>query len=216
MDTLTLDCINSNEYQLETLIRAVIDRGIRNLYLELDFDTYPRYIFNCKTIVDLKIHFYRALLSLSAVENVSLPSLKKFHGFYVVWENDEALSLFLSGCPSLEELNISLTSVKGNDYVGCITISSPTIKMFKLDLNNLTCDPKCRMILNAPALRYLQVDGYQLGSITVPITMVSLVKAELRLRSYNTAIVNFLQCYVKYLVISGWMLEEVCFDSSIS
>ncbi|CAA0808517.1 Putative FBD-associated F-box protein [Striga hermonthica] len=79
MDTLTLCDLNCNDYQLETLITAAIDRGIQNLYLELDFDTFPRCIFNCKTIVDLKLDVSYMRVLLSAVDNVSLPSLKKFH-----------------------------------------------------------------------------------------------------------------------------------------
>ncbi|CAA0808570.1 Unknown protein [Striga hermonthica] len=214
MDTLTLEHIKCNEYQLETLITTAIDRGIRNLYLEHDLDTFPRYILNCKTIVDLKLDFCRA--SLSAVENVSLPSLKKFHVSNVVCENDEALPHFLSGCPSLEELNIEFTSVEEGpfdyDYVGCINISSPTLKTLKLDLHDLTSpfNLKYRVIINVPALRYLQVYGYDLECITVPITMVSLVEADIRFQSCNSTLVKFLHslCYVKCLKISCWEFVE--------
>ncbi|CAA0808574.1 Unknown protein [Striga hermonthica] len=210
MDTLTLDLVKCNEYQLETLITTAIDRSIRNIYLELYLHTFPRYIFNCKTIVDLKLDFCRA--SLSDVGNVSLPSLKKFHVSNVVCENDEALPHFLSGCPSLEELNMAFTSVKENDYAGCINISSPTIKTLELDLYDLTCPSnlKYRMILNAPALRYLQVDGCDSECITVPITMVSLVEAGICLQSYNSTLMKFLHslCHVKCLKISGWEFEE--------
>ncbi|GER43034.1 F-box family protein [Striga asiatica] len=200
MDTLTLDYVNRNEYQLEKLITAVIDRCLRNLYL-FDLYTLPPCIFNGKTIVNLKLDICRA--SLPAVEN-----------------NDEALPHFLSGCPSLEDLNMKFTSVEKGpfdydydyDSVSCINISSPTIKTLKLHLEHLTCPSnrkcKCRMILNAPALRYLQVYGHALECITVPITMISLFEADIRLRSYNTTVVNFLQCYVTCLVISGWELKE--------
>ncbi|GER43030.1 F-box/RNI-like/FBD-like domains-containing protein [Striga asiatica] len=215
MDTLRLRSINYNEYELETLMTTVINRGIQNLYLQLDFIIFPRCIFNCKTIVDLHLDFYRA--PLSAVDNVSLPSLKKFLVYHVVCENDESLPRFLSGCPSLEELDMEFTFLGEEPfdygYVGCINISSPTIKTLKLDLYNLTCpsddsNPKYRMIINAPALTYLQLYGYYLECITVPITMISLVEADIRLQRYNTTVVKFLQCYVKCLVMSGWELEE--------
>ncbi|CAA0808577.1 F-box/FBD/LRR-repeat protein [Striga hermonthica] len=212
MNTLKLDCIQCNEYQLETLITTAIDRGIRNLYLERNLDTSLQYLFNCKTIVDLKLDINR--VSFFHVDNVSLPSLKKFHVFYVVCENDEALSHFLSGCPSLEELDMGFTYVEENDYVGCINISSPTIKTLKLDLDDLTCCPsdlKYRMmIINAPTLRYLQVYGCDLECIIVPKTMVSLVEADIYLHSYNSKLVKFLHslCYVKCLTISGWEFEE--------
>ncbi|GER43093.1 F-box/RNI-like/FBD-like domains-containing protein [Striga asiatica] len=212
MDTLKLDCIKCNKYQMETLITTAIDRGIQNLYLELNVPTYtfPRYLFNCKTIVDLKLDSHR--VSFLDVDNVSLPSLKKFHVFYVVCENDEVLPHFLSGCPSLEELDMGFTSVEENDYVGCINISSPTIKTLELDLEDLTCpsDLKYRMIINAPTLRYLQVYGCDLECIIVPITMASLVEAIICLQSYNYTLVKFLHslCYVKCLTISGWEFEE--------
>ncbi|GER43091.1 F-box/RNI-like/FBD-like domains-containing protein [Striga asiatica] len=218
MDTLTLRDLNCNEYQLETLITAVIDRGIRNLYLDLDSYKFPRYIFNCKTIVDLELYFCRA--SLSAVENVSLPSLKKFHVSNVVCENDEALPHFLSGYPSLEVLNMAVI-YEDYDYVGCINISSPTIKMLKLYLHDLTSPSNLeyRLIINAPALRYLQVYGYDLQCITVPITMISLVEANINLlnyclskhkTNYNSMAVKFLHSlsYVKCLKISCWEFVE--------
>ncbi|CAA0808573.1 Unknown protein [Striga hermonthica] len=218
MDTLTLYNLKFNEYQLETLITTAIDRSIRNLYLELDFDTFPEYLFNCKTIVDLKLACYR--VSLSDVGNVSLPSLKKFHVSNVVCENDEALPRFLSGCPSLEELNMTFTSVEESDYMDCINISSPTIQTLELDVGDLTCPSNLeyRMIINAPALRYLQVVDYDLECITFPIKMIFLVDADIYFLDYSFSdlkpsynyIVKFLHslCHVKCLKISGWVFEE--------
>ncbi|CAA0808510.1 Putative F-box/LRR-repeat protein [Striga hermonthica] len=117
MDTLKLCYIKCNEYQLDIWIRTAIERSIRNLYLELDFDTLSLYLFNCKTIVDLTLRISR--VSISAVDNVSLPSLKKFYVYNLICENDDVLPRFLSGCPSLEELILKFTFVEDN-YVGCI------------------------------------------------------------------------------------------------
>ncbi|CAA0808503.1 Putative F-box/FBD/LRR-repeat protein [Striga hermonthica] len=226
MDTLTLCNFKCSEYQLETWIMTAIVRGIRNLYLELKLDTIPRSFFNCKTIVDLKIDNNRA--PLSAVDNVYLPSLKKFYVFNVVCENDDALPRFLSGCPSLEELNMKFTFVDEHDYVDCINISSPTMKTLELDIDRSSgSNIEYRITINAPALRYLQVDEYALECITIPITMISLVEAEIQLENnsllhlkanYNSTVVKFLHSlrYVKCLMISVWEFEEVCFDSSVS
>ncbi|CAA0808515.1 Putative FBD-associated F-box protein [Striga hermonthica] len=220
VDNLTLSYVNCNEYQLETLITTAINRSIRSLYLEHSLDTFPRYLFNCKTIVDLKLDNYRVLLS--AVDNVSLPSLKKFYVSNVVCENDDALPRILSGCPSLEELNMAIHL--GYNYVGCINISSPTIKTLKLDIDHMLrpSNLEYRMIINAPALRYLQVYAYNfaLEWITMPITMNSLVEADICFKycwflhvktDYNSMEMKFLNslCYVKCLKISGWRLEEV-------
>ncbi|CAA0808509.1 F-box/LRR-repeat protein [Striga hermonthica] len=224
VDTLTLNRVDCNEFQLETFITTAIDRSIRNLYLELDLDTFPRYLFNCKTIVDLKLDNTRALLS--AVKNVSLPSLKKLNVFNLVCENDDALPRFLSGCPSIEEFNMTFRFEEEDDYVGCINISSPTIKVLQIYFDH-SCKFEYRMIINAPALRYHEVLGYDLECITVPITMISLVGADIILRgysfsnhkaSYSSMVVKFLHslCYVKCLTISDWEFEEVCFDSSVS
>ncbi|CAA0808516.1 Unknown protein [Striga hermonthica] len=216
VDTLTLSYVNCNEYQLDTLITTAIDRSIRNLYLEHSLDTFPRYLFNCKTIVDLKLYNYG--VSLSAVDNVSLPSLKKFYVSNLVCENDDALPRFLSGCPSLEELNMAIHF--GYDYVGCINITSPTIKTLKLDIDYIfrPSNLEYRMIINAPAITYLQVYGYDfaLEWITIPTTMNSLVEADIHLKHYwfflfhvktyyNSMEVDFLHslCYVKCLTISG-------------
>ncbi|CAA0808511.1 F-box/LRR-repeat protein [Striga hermonthica] len=224
MDTLTLNGVKCNEFQLETFITTAIERSIRNLYLELDLDTFPRYLFNCKTIVDLKLDNKRA--SLSAVKNVSLPSLKKLYVFNLICEHDDALPLFLSGCPSIEELNMSFMFVEEDDYVGCINISSPTIKMLQIGLHN-SYKLEYSMIINAPALRYLEVLGYDLECITIPITLISLVEADISLdyccfsyleTNYNSTVVKFLHSlsYVKCLKISCCEFEEVCFDSSVS
>ncbi|CAA0839990.1 FBD-associated F-box protein [Striga hermonthica] len=217
METLTLDCVKCNEYQLETWITTTVERGIRNLYLKLDFNTFPQSLFNCKTIVKLKLDNNSA--PLSALENVSLPSLKKFYVSNLICENDDALPRFLSRCPSLEVLNMVFTSYY--DYVSYINISSTTIKTLKLDLVRLICPWKreYRIIINAPTLRYLQVYGYALQGITIPITKISLVEADIRLNDYsflnlkmscNSTLVRFLNslCYVKCLKISGWEFEE--------
>ncbi|CAA0808568.1 Unknown protein [Striga hermonthica] len=219
ISTLTLDCINCNEYKLETLVTTAIDRCIQNLYLKLNFDTFPRSLFNCKTIVDLELDNNRA--PLSAVGNVSLPSLKKFYVYNVVCENDDTLPRFLSGCPSLEELNMVFGFVVEDDYVGCINISSLTIKKLKLHLKDVfcPCNLEYRMIINAPAIKYLQVNGYDLERMTIPITMISLVEANIHLKNdscinfktnYYSTDVKFLHslCYVKCLKISGWDLDE--------
>ncbi|CAA0808572.1 Unknown protein [Striga hermonthica] len=219
MDTLTLSNLKCNEYQLETLITTAIDRSIRNLYLELDLDTIPRCLFDCKTIVDLKLGMSR--VSLSGMDNVSLPSLKKFCVYNLICENDDALPRFLSGCPSLEELIILFMFVEVDDYFGCKDISSPTIQMLKLSFDHFYSPSRLgyTMVINCPALRYLQVDGYDLKCMTIPINMISLAEANIRLRYYcfsnpktyyNSTVVKFLHslCYVKCLKISGWEFEE--------
>ncbi|GER43031.1 F-box/RNI-like/FBD-like domains-containing protein, partial [Striga asiatica] len=216
LDILTLNGINCNEFQLETFITTAIDRSIRNLYLELDLDTFPLFLFNCKTIVDLKLDNSRA--SLSAVKNVSLPSLKKLYVSNLICENDDALPRFLSGCPSLEELNMKFTFVEEDDYVGCINISSPTVKMLQIECDN-SCKLEYRMIINAPSLMYLEVYGYDLECITIPITLISLIGADISLKVYSfsnlktnhtSTVVKFLHslCYVKCLKISCWEFEE--------
>ncbi|CAA0808565.1 Unknown protein [Striga hermonthica] len=217
MDTLILCDLNCNEYQLETWITT----SIRNLYLQLKFDTIPRSLFISKNIVVLKLGVScNSRVSLSAMDNVSLPSLKKFHAFRVVCENDDALPHFLSGCPSLVELILEFIFVEKDDYVGCINISSPTIKMLHLiPLVAFGSTVEYRVIINSPALRYLKVDGYDLKWITIPITMTSLVEANIRLKyykfsnletNYNSTVVKFLRSLpcVKCLKISGRVFKK--------
>ncbi|GER43095.1 F-box/RNI-like/FBD-like domains-containing protein, partial [Striga asiatica] len=214
MDTFTLN-VSCNDYQLETLITTAIDRNIRNLYLEHSLDRFPRYLFNCKTIVDLKLD--DGCPSLSAVDNVSLPSLKKLYIFNLICENDDALPHFLSGCPSLEELNLAFEFAEESIYVGCINISSPTIKMLQLSMGMYALE--YRVIINAPALRYLEVYDYDLECMTIPITMISLVEADIcfdnywfskHKRKYSSTVMKFLHslCYVKCLKISGSGFEK--------
>ncbi|GER47810.1 F-box/RNI-like superfamily protein, partial [Striga asiatica] len=124
-------------------------------------------------------------LSFSYGECHSL--LKKFYVSNLLCENDDALPRFLSGCPSLDELNMAICF--RYDYVTCINISSPTIKILMLDIDYLFGPPNTedRMIINAPTLRYLQVHGYgfPLEWMTIPITMNSLVEADIHIvRSY--------------------------------
>ncbi|CAA0808567.1 Unknown protein [Striga hermonthica] len=218
MDTLTLSYVECDEYQLETWIKTAIEHGIRNLYVELALDTFPRSLFNCKTMVDLKLDIYIGRVLLSAMDNVSLPSLKKLHVSNLVCENDDALPHFLSGCPSLEELIMEFNYVNKDIYVACINISSPTIKMLKII--PVSYPTKCRIIINSPALRYLEVYGYDLERVTIPITMISLVEADISLqylrfsnlkKNCNSTVVKFLHSlsYVKCLKLSGREFEEL-------
>ncbi|CAA0815965.1 Putative FBD-associated F-box protein [Striga hermonthica] len=178
--TLRLRSMQRNEHQLETLISVAIDRKIQNLYLEFAFPNtlkLCRPLFNCKTVVDMRLGNCKGFPSTGGI---CLPSLKKLHLSKVEYKDDEALSHLLSGSPLLQELILDCgVSCSENT----LNISSSTIKMLELNLRlNHVCVPVFRILIDAPEVRCLRVGNCDLGCITIPIDMSSLLEVDMCFR----------------------------------
>ncbi|KAK6134495.1 hypothetical protein DH2020_031729 [Rehmannia glutinosa] len=206
-----------NEYRFETCITAAIVRNVKNLDLHLQNQvSFPRCIFNCKTVVCLTLCYCGYIPDSGAV---CLPALKRLHLEKVQYESTKSLPYMLSGCPVIEELIID-RCVDEPDIV-CCRISSPTVKSLVLNSNfeyvaGSFGDPYSIIKIDTPALRYLQVqdstsDYFLAGSLT------SLIQADVVFGNvaptdgdilYSRSVLEFVGrlCNVKCLKLStGWM-----------
>ncbi|CAA0808502.1 Unknown protein [Striga hermonthica] len=222
MDTFMLDFMDCNEYHLETWINFAIKRNVRNLYLDMDLPMGifpPRLLFTCQTVVDMRI--YRCVEIRSSLY-IHLPSLKKLYLYDADFENDEALPHLLSGCPLLEKLTMSVHLTEKEKYLGCINVSSPTLKTLEIDLLHIFEDdiPDYRILINAQALRHLRMVNCHLGCVTNLANMTSLAEASIRVEGpfylfvdigSNSNVVKFLDslCNVKCLRMTSYGAEEV-------
>nr|KYP56357.1 F-box/FBD/LRR-repeat protein At4g26340 family [Cajanus cajan]KYP56363.1 F-box/FBD/LRR-repeat protein At4g26340 family [Cajanus cajan] len=83
------------------LIKAVIKRGIKHLHLEMPLTLpLPSSVFNCKTLVVLKLW----QVGVDILQSIDLPVLKILHLDYVRVGGIGYISRILRGCPVLEEL----------------------------------------------------------------------------------------------------------------
>ncbi|GER43029.1 F-box/RNI-like/FBD-like domains-containing protein [Striga asiatica] len=221
MNTFRLSLVNCNEYQLETWISAAIKRNIRDIYLALygfgDRLMLLSPLFTCKTVVDMRLSGGKRI---SSSVNIHLPSLRKLVLDLVEFEDDEALTHLLSGCPLLKKLTLVYSFIGNEKKLGCINISSPSLETLDVCLLHVYEDiPVYGIVINAKALRYLYMGNCPLGRITNSTTMTSLDEAciffqydfylYMNSESYSN-VVKFLDCLcnVKCLKISSYGGEE--------
>ena len=89
-------------------INIVLQRGVE--YLDLHVDIYgwpilPNTIFNCTTLVVLRLNFFWIDPSCSSV--LLLPSLKTLHLQFTTFPKHQDFMSLLGNCPNLEDLLIS-------------------------------------------------------------------------------------------------------------
>ncbi|XP_012832860.1 PREDICTED: putative F-box/LRR-repeat protein At5g15620 [Erythranthe guttata] len=143
-----------NEFQIETWITFAIDRNVRSIDLhcsELDA-RMPRCLFNCRTLVELRLEFC------------------------VITDAYEFLTYLLSGSPVIEELVFQST----NDF-DSFKISSPTLKRLTLGLAIFRSDDlDCMLESDTPALVYLRSVDLSAGRIK-SVELTSLVEANIHI-----------------------------------
>ncbi|KAL7087710.1 hypothetical protein ACP275_13G085000 [Erythranthe tilingii] len=172
---------NTSAYQLETWFIFAVMRHVQKIDLcfrhEVDL---PPCLFTCKTLVDLRVNF-NGVISMSGT--VCLPRLKNLYLYCSSqYEPDEYLPRILSGCPVLEDLTLVMFTM----FASC-TISSPVIKRLTFhsdyDDTRSVSNSKCRLVINTPALTYLNVEHEACSSIKSG-ALTSLTEANINL--YNS------------------------------
>jgi len=89
-------------------INFVLQRGVEYLDLNVDifgWRTLPNTIFNCTTLVVLRLHFFWIDPSCSSI--LLLPSLKTLHLDFITFPKHQDFMSLLANCPNLEDLIIS-------------------------------------------------------------------------------------------------------------
>ncbi|KAK6157404.1 hypothetical protein DH2020_011652 [Rehmannia glutinosa] len=167
-----------NDHEIETWITTAVSRNVKNIAIKLYYQPVLHVcLFTCKTLIDLSLDE----ICLSVVLNVAvcLPCLKKLRLNSIRLDGDESLPRLLSGCPVLEELILDgIIDCKSI----CCNISSPTIKRLEVvfcQFNGFGVHRDCRLEINTPALRYLQLNVHSFNAISAQM-LPSLIEADIR------------------------------------
>ncbi|KAK1615763.1 hypothetical protein QYE76_021280 [Lolium multiflorum] len=122
---LTLHSANTGHFAHQRRwLRHVASRGIRVLDITLSTAYHfelPDCVFNCATLEEMIVSA-SAVRQVVAPKTVCLPRLKKLHLCYMQLSDPSVADKLTSGCPALEELDLSRCSL------GLFRISSDTVK----------------------------------------------------------------------------------------
>jgi len=132
--------------------------------------TFPSCLFFCDTLETLKL--MNPPIQIEVPSPVSMKSLRTLHLDYVTFKDDESICNLLSGCPNLEDLLV----YRGvPNYVKNFVIVVPSLKRLSIDERTgrwniggsvvRTCGRSGGYAINAPSLKYLQIEslkGYEL------------------------------------------------------
>ncbi|KAG5551979.1 hypothetical protein RHGRI_010160 [Rhododendron griersonianum] len=114
-----------NPYRVNSWIHAAIKLNVRELVLDLNIEPVvelPQILFNSVNLVVLKLTgcvFFRYPMV------VFLPSLKVLHLHSLTFIDDNSFKNLLSGCPALEELNMTMS---GKENMTTLCVCSSTLK----------------------------------------------------------------------------------------
>jgi hypothetical protein len=129
----------------------VIQHGVENLCLTLFADMkLPVRIFNCKTLVTLKLFAF----VVKGFSSVRLPSLKVLRFNMCTLQNNRDLVLFLDGCPILEDLDLRLLEFLSEEdsltYQECESLSLS--KLTKAQMPGVFCHFPMKALYNVEEL----------------------------------------------------------------
>ncbi|GFQ07235.1 F-box/LRR-repeat protein at3g59200 [Phtheirospermum japonicum] len=166
--------------QLTSCIQDAINRNVAVLNLSLVIAyTFPSCIFNCKTLVNLKLAGHGDITLMSINDDVYLPSLKKLFLYSVGYVCEETLPYLLSRCPVLEELTVH----KLEADVACFVVSSRTIKRLVLNsyfVIRYYTNNRYTVKIDAPELTYLKFHDYESKDVSCG-SLTSLIEADVQL-----------------------------------
>ncbi|ESQ35184.1 hypothetical protein EUTSA_v10007510mg [Eutrema salsugineum] len=161
------------------LINAVIKRKVKHLDLVgktwgQDEVEIPRTVYTCESLVSLNLRD----VDLPNPERVSLPSLKVMVLDEVVYSDDRAFEMLISGCPVLESLSITVDYFYGNN-VKTFRVCSQSLLSFTYVGHDLFGSfRKLAAVLDAPRLERLRIDDHRTSSFIVK-NLGSLVEADI-------------------------------------
>ncbi|KAK2994924.1 hypothetical protein RJ640_004478 [Escallonia rubra] len=226
-----LRCVVSDEVIVNAWISGALSCDVRELDLciigkmRLDTDyqilwenlvQLPRSLFTCKTLVVLKLEGDVKITVPAG--SVCLPSLKVINLISIVYDNEDSVGRLFPSCPVLEELVIERTKV---DNASSFTVHGPALT--SLTLNFIIEDEGYNEILiNAPALRYLNLKDYMSDKISVNNqTLSSLVEVNIDIlppvesTEYSDIVLNLIEGLfnVEYLSLSTNVLRSLVYAS---
>ncbi|CAA0357175.1 unnamed protein product [Arabidopsis thaliana] len=141
-------------------IATAFARGVRKLVLDSFYQeeqtvTLPSVLFSYND--SLEILKLKCAIDLDFPSRVCLKSLRKLYLDQVHFKDEESVCNLLCGCPSLQDLVVHRYS---NADVATFTIASPSLQRLTIeDLRQEGGYGNGSYVINAPALKYLNING---------------------------------------------------------
>ncbi|KFK33613.1 hypothetical protein AALP_AA5G036700 [Arabis alpina] len=129
--------------------------GVRKLVINVGSEKghfkFPKSLYNCETLETLKLS---AWVLIDVPSRVCLNSLRTLHLNSVNYEDDASVLNLLSGCPYLENLEVS----RDEPDVESFTIAVPSLQRLTIYDDN-DGEESGGYVINAPSLKYLKIQG---------------------------------------------------------
>lgn len=182
INKFVLSCQDSEPLCFKTWISTAIIRNVRELVVSSDvcFIKLPSCLFTCGTLEILELY----LLEINALHLVCLPRLTCLKLVAVRYRDDKSVSKLISGCPTLEFLEIERALP---DNVTLFTISSSSLKQrhYRAVLYYPE-DHHYKIEINAPALQFLSFSNYTWPGNDITLGSISsLVRADINCCVYS-------------------------------
>ncbi|XP_020879882.1 LOW QUALITY PROTEIN: putative F-box/FBD/LRR-repeat protein At3g49030 [Arabidopsis lyrata subsp. lyrata] len=179
LESLHLNIIRGTDgLNIGMWIATAFARHVRKLVLISFFDVgneriiFPSVLFSNDTLEILKIQNY---ILLDLPSPVCLKSLRELRLYHVKFKDEESVSNLLGGCPCLEDLVVHRDS---NVDVKTFTIAVPSLQRLTIEDSN-PGRGKGGYVINAPCLKYLNIDGFDWLEFCLIENAPELVEAEI-------------------------------------
>ncbi|KAG7564969.1 Glutamyl-tRNA reductase N-terminal domain superfamily [Arabidopsis suecica] len=178
LESLHLNIIRGTDgLNIGMWIATAFARHVRKLVLISFFDVgneqviFPCVLFSNDTLEILKIQ--NILLDLPSP--VCFKSLRELHLYRVKFKDEESVSNLLGGCPCLEDLVVHRDS---NVDVKTFTIAVPSLQRLTI-YDEYLGGGMGGYVINAPCLKYLNIDGFDWLEFCLIENAPELVEAEI-------------------------------------
>ncbi|KAI8558538.1 hypothetical protein RHMOL_Rhmol04G0102500 [Rhododendron molle] len=139
-----------NPYRVNSWIHAAIKLNVQELVLDLNIDPVvelPQILFTSVNLAVLKL---TGCVFFGYPMVVFLPSLKVLHLHSLTYLDDNSFKNLLSGCPALEELNMTMS---GKENITTLCVCSSTLKKLCINWKSFQ---QYGVLIKAPVLESLE------------------------------------------------------------
>ncbi|KAJ4870740.1 FBD-associated F-box protein [Raphanus sativus] len=182
LESLHLNIENtSGRLDIGILIGIALSRHVRKLELDLYNDghktvRFPSVLCSYNNTLEVLKLMYHVLLDFPS--RVCFNALRELHLYYVVFENEASVCNLLSGCPRLRDLVVERNS---NFDVETYTIAVPSLQRLTIEEDYSSTDVGGGgYVINAPALKYLNITGLYFIDFCLIENAPELVEAKIK------------------------------------
>ncbi|KAL1217289.1 F-box/FBD/LRR-repeat protein [Cardamine amara subsp. amara] len=152
------DCLDLGIWIATAFSRRVRKLVLDSFYQEEQIVTLPSVLFSYND--SLEILKLKNAIDFDFPSPVCLKSLRKLYLYQVHFKDEESVCNLLCGCPSLQDLVVHRYS---NADVANFAIAVPSLQRLTIkDLNQEEGYGVGGYVINAPALKYLDINGFNL------------------------------------------------------